>query len=291
MRQYFIHNGQNQEGPFDLEHLKKRTLKKETPIWYEGIEKWTTVGEIEELKNLISSPLPPPLFPNKETSKNFHDTSYSPSPTYTPSTSTSSPSYDELFPTKKKSALLPFLITGGVLVIGIISWLAYQNSQNSSTIDSLQEKVSTQETVYQTQQSQIAEKEAERQRVNTANTLKNMNYRNNWDKYIKVTNSEPTIDFTFGGISEFNVYVSNEMEYTIDQVDVLVQYIRKNGEIWQSSVVHLQNVSPNSIESGIAPKSINGIKVICSIEKVISDKLNFCFPTNSGVQEDPFFCK
>jgi len=53
MKQYFIHNGQNEEGPFDLEQLKLQPLKKETPIWYEGLDKWTTAGEIEEIKILF----------------------------------------------------------------------------------------------------------------------------------------------------------------------------------------------------------------------------------------------
>lgn len=278
MTQYFIHNGQNEEGPFDLEQLKLQTLKKDTPIWYEGLESWTTVGEIEELKFLfVTKPTPPPLV--KATPPKIEQTSYT------------SPSYDEAFPTKKKSSLVPLIVGAVILVGGLIGWLVYQNSQHSATIDTLQEKVTTQDDAIQTQQTQEAEKEAERQRINAANTAKNMKYRNNWDTYIKVSNSEPTIDYTFGGISEFNVYVSNETEYILDQVDVLVQYIRKNGEIYQSSTVHLFNVAPNTMESGVAPKSINGIKVSCSVEKVISNKMHFCYPSNNGNLEDPYFCK
>ena len=126
--------------------------------------------------------------------------------------------------------------------------------------------------------------------INEANTAKNMKYRNNWDTYIKVSNSEPSVDYTLGGISEFNVYVSNETEYILDQVDVLVQYIRKNGEIYQSSTVHLFNVVPNLMGSEVAPKSINGIKVSCTVEKIISRKMHFCYP-NNGNPEDPYFCK
>jgi hypothetical protein len=278
MRQYFIHNGQNEEGPFDLEQLKLQTLKKDTPIWHEGLESWTTVGEIEELKFLfVTKTTPPPLV--KATPPKIEQTSYA------------SPSYDEAFPAKKKSSLVPLIVGAVILVGGLIGWLVYQNSQHSATIDTLQEKVTTQDDAIQTQQTQEAEKEAERQRINAANTAKNMKYRNNWDTYIKVSNSEPTIDYTFGGISEFNVYVSNETEYILDQVDVLVQYIRKNGEIYQSSTVHLFNVAPNTMESGVAPKSINGIKVSCSVEKVISNKMHFCYPSNNGNPEDPYFCK
>jgi len=71
----------------------------------------------------------------------------------------------------------------------------------------------------------------------------------------------------------------------------LVQYIRKNGETYQTSRVHLFNVAPKTMEIGIAPKSINGIKVICSIEKIVSKKMHFCYPSNSGNPEDPHICK
>ena len=48
MRQYFLHNGNQEQGPFDLESLKLQELKKDTPIWYDGLENWTTAGEIED---------------------------------------------------------------------------------------------------------------------------------------------------------------------------------------------------------------------------------------------------
>jgi hypothetical protein len=283
MRQYFIQNGQNEEGPFDLEQLKLQTLKKDTPIWYEGLESWTTVGEIEELKSIFISKLTPPPF--------VKPTEVKATPPKTEQTSYASTSYEEAFPTKKRSLLVPLIIGGVIVVSGIVGWLVYQNSQHTATIDNLQEKVTTQDNAIQTQQTQETEKEAERLRINAANTAKNMEYRNNWDTYIKVRNSEPTIDYTLGGISGFNVYVSNETEYILDQVDVLVQYIRKNGQIWQSSTIHLFNVAPNSMERGIAPESVNGIKVSCSIEKVISNKMHFCYPSNNGNPEDPYFCK
>jgi cell wall assembly regulator SMI1 len=36
MREYYIHDGQNEKSPFDIEQLKLESLKAETPIWYEG---------------------------------------------------------------------------------------------------------------------------------------------------------------------------------------------------------------------------------------------------------------
>lgn len=284
MTQYYFHDGQQEQGPYDIEQLKSQTLKKDTPIWYEGLESWTTVGEVEELKQLFAiKPTPPPLIKPvpeiKATPPKIEQTSYA------------APSYEEAFPTKKKSLVVPLIIGGSLVVIGLISWLVYQNSQHTATIDNLQEKVTTQDSAIQTQQAQDAEKEAERQRINEANTAKNMNFRNNWENYIKVQNSEPTVDYTFGGISAFNVYVSNQTSYMLDQVDVFVQYIRKNGEVYQTKTVTILNVPAGSGAYGEAPSSVNGVKVSCTVEKIVSKKMHFCYPENNGNPEDPYFCK
>jgi len=274
MRQYFIHDGQKEDGPLDINQLKLKSLKKDTPVWYEGLESWTTANEIEELQAILKITTPPPLV--KATPPKLE-------PAHISST------YEEAFPAKKK-VLSPLLTFGILLIGGLLFWLIYQNSKHTSTINDLEDKIIAEDTSTQ-KQTEEAQKEAERQRINMANTKKNMNYRNNWDTYIKISNSDPRIDYTLGGISEFNVYIGNETEYLLDQVDVLVQYIRKNGEIYQSSTVHLFNIMPNTTEGSIAPKSINGVKVVCTIEKIISKKMHFCYPSNNGNTEDPYFCK
>lgn len=284
MTQYYFHDGLQEQGPYDIEQLKSQTLKKDTPIWYEGLESWTTVSEVEELKQLfVTKPTPPPLvkpvFENKATPPKIEQTSHA------------SPSFEEAFPTKKKSLLVPLIIGGSLFVFGIICWLVYQNSQNSATINHLQEKVTTQDDAIQTEQTQKAENEAERQRINEANTAKNMNFRNNWENYIKVQNTEPKVDYTLGGISAFDIYVSNETSYMLDQVDIFVQYIRKSGEVYQTKTITILNVPAGSGASGEAPSSLNGVKVSCTVERIISKKMHFCYPENNENPKDPYFCK
>ena len=284
MTQYYFHDGQLEKGPFDIDQLKSQTLKKDTPIWYEGLESWTTAGEVEELKQLfVIKPTPPPLI------KTIPEVKATPPKIEQPSYATTN--YEDAFPTKKKSLSVPLIIGAALIVVGLISWLVYQNSQHTATIDNLQDQVTTQDNSIQTQQTQDAEKEAERQRINEANTLKNMKFRNNWENYIKVQNSEPSVDYTFGGISAFTVYVTNETSYMLDQVDVFVQYIRKSGEVYQTKTVTIFNVPAGSNASGEAPSSLNGVKVSCTVEKIVSKKMHFCYPENNGNAEDPYFCK
>lgn len=65
MKTYYIHNGTEQLGPFDLEQLKSQQITKDTPVWYEGLENWTTVEKIEELRELLKPSTPPPFHPPK----------------------------------------------------------------------------------------------------------------------------------------------------------------------------------------------------------------------------------
>ena len=61
MKKYFLHDGKEQSGPFDVEELKAKQITPDTSIWYEGIEDWTTAGKIEELKGLFKTSTPPPM--------------------------------------------------------------------------------------------------------------------------------------------------------------------------------------------------------------------------------------
>lgn len=65
MKKYFLHNGAEQQGPFDIEELKSKNITKDTPIWYDGISEWTTAGNIHELKDILSTT--PPAFERKIT--------------------------------------------------------------------------------------------------------------------------------------------------------------------------------------------------------------------------------
>jgi hypothetical protein len=59
MKKYFIHDGTNQLGPFDLDELVSKNLHADTPIWYEGLPDWTTAGKLDELKDIIVHTPPP----------------------------------------------------------------------------------------------------------------------------------------------------------------------------------------------------------------------------------------
>lgn len=67
MKKYYLHNGTEQEGPFNIAELTAKNIKKDTEIWYEGLSDWTTAEKIDELKELFKLNSPPPI-KKKETS-------------------------------------------------------------------------------------------------------------------------------------------------------------------------------------------------------------------------------
>ncbi len=61
MSKFYYHDGQTQQGSFDFEELKSKSLTKETMFWYEGLENWQRGEIIEELSELFKPKTPPPL--------------------------------------------------------------------------------------------------------------------------------------------------------------------------------------------------------------------------------------
>ena len=57
---YFIHDGNERQGPFTVEELKEKSLRRDTPVWKKGLTDWTRAGDIVELKPLFEN-IPPPF--------------------------------------------------------------------------------------------------------------------------------------------------------------------------------------------------------------------------------------
>ena len=57
MTYYFIKDGDNELGPFTIKKLKSKSIKKETPVWFAGLQEWTKAGQVYELKELFVTKL------------------------------------------------------------------------------------------------------------------------------------------------------------------------------------------------------------------------------------------
>ena len=60
MKQYYYAENGQQFGPFTIEELSVKKIKKETLVWYDGLGNWVSAGNVDELKSILVS-TPPPL--------------------------------------------------------------------------------------------------------------------------------------------------------------------------------------------------------------------------------------
>lgn len=281
MRKYFIHNGETENGPFDLEQLKTMQIKSDTPIWYEGIPNWTIANNVEELKAIIVSNSFPPKFENFSQ----QNTSVHP-PTY------SKPVYEnnQNVAPKKNNTIRNILI--GIVVIGVIfiGLVLFTMSKSDETYNENDEF-----NKYDTITPAV---DAEKERINEELTKKNREYRNNFEKYIRATTNQYTYN-EFGGITNLDIIVTNDTDYILDEVNVNIDYIKDNGEIYKSEIVTLNNIPAHQNKSISAPESKRGTSVEVRMDGIKSKKMHFCFFATNGIgtvvepenPNDPYFCK
>ena len=69
MTYYFIKDGDKEIGPFTIKKLRTKSIKKDTPVWFAGIQEWTTAGQVYELKELFVVKVPKRIFPKSQINK------------------------------------------------------------------------------------------------------------------------------------------------------------------------------------------------------------------------------
>jgi len=110
MKIYYLHNGTEQQGPFDIDELKSKKITENTPIWYEGLSKWAIAGEIPELKEIFSPVTPPPF----NVSKNVDE---------------------KVIKQEKKPLGRTLLTVLGIIVLGLIAILVTKLLQSQTRVE------------------------------------------------------------------------------------------------------------------------------------------------------------
>ena len=206
MKKYFLHDGSQQAGPFDIEDLSLKNLTKDTPIWYDGLSEWTTVGKIEELKDLVKPT--PPL---------FGSTMATPPPVQKPIAQL------KISADKPKQISLKvrgLLIIGGVIILILIGTVIYNQMQHQQYQQDRENRINSEE--------------------DTKSSIKN-----NITSYVTAERNEYTYS-EMGGISNLKISVTNSTDYVLDNVRVKVIYIKANGEVWDSKMVDFNMINPQS---------------------------------------------
>ena len=206
MKKYFLHDGSEQEGPFDIEELKSKNLNRDTPIWFEGLDEWTTIGKVDELKEIITATPPP-----------FATKLASPLPVQKSATQ------QKVFvdkPKQSSSTSRRILIIGGVVVLALIGIFIYNQIQHQQ---------------YQSDREST---------INAEEDTKAM-IKKNITSYVTAERNEYTFN-ELGGISNLKISVTNSTDYVLDNVRVKVIYIKANGEVWDSKMVDFNMIDPQT---------------------------------------------
>ena len=273
-------NGQNQEGPFDIEQLKLLNIKKDTPIWFDGIENWTIAEKVEELKSILPINVSPPKYVNP-TQNNFSATP----PNFNNSSNNGNQNYNHQNDSPK-SNLKRNLIVSGAILIGLVIIGFISNNSQSNNYGGSEPSLNADGT----ENTEVSSAETERQRINAAITKKNMNYRNNWQTYLTATTNQYQYR-EIGGIFNLAVNFTNNTDCVMDEIKVNVNYMKDNGGIYKTESVMFYNVLPGTQQSEQAPNSDRGTSVQLEISQAYSKKMHFYYPSNSGNNEDPYFYK
>ena len=142
MKKYYLHNGTESSGPFDIEELKAKKITKASPVWFEGMQHWKTAGEIPELTQVFAA-TPPPIT--------------------TFSTASPTPKVEEILEERKILGLTKknFLISFGALIVlvGITALNTIQENRSREL------NLKNHKTEVENYQLELKQKEIEEQKV------------------------------------------------------------------------------------------------------------------------------
>lgn len=142
MKKYYLHNGTESSGPFDIEELKAKNITKASPVWFEGMQHWKTAREIPELTRLFIV-VPPPIA--------------------TFSTPPPSPKVDKIVPDRKILGLSKntFLMVCGVLVLTTVT-IVFNNIQENR---SRELRIKNHKTEVENYQLELKQKELDEEKI------------------------------------------------------------------------------------------------------------------------------
>jgi hypothetical protein len=91
----------------------------------------------------------------------------------------------------------------------------------------------------------------------------------NLEKQVNIVNSSYKVG-AFGGISGLQCTVVNDSRYTLEVVEVELQYIQANDKVFKTEKLSFRDVAAGAQMTIPAPKSSRGVKIVSHIVKINS---------------------
>ena len=120
----------------------------------------------------------------------------------------------------------------------------------------------------------------------------NRQIRNQINELIPIKTNQYTVD-GWGGITNLNIIVKNNTDYTIDKITVAIDYIKKNGDTYKTEKLTFENIPPHQDKSLAAPDSNRGLSVNIKKQTITSTQLKLCYDASNILQvgnPDPYKC-
>jgi hypothetical protein len=141
MKKFFLKEGEEKAGPFDIDELKAKGVTAETAVWVEGQPDWTTAGNLDELKDMFT-PIPPavpteeplPTVKPVEVEEPIATTAAATTATtvpVTPAAPAPKPAAKSITTGKKSTAWVSWLLT--LVVLGGAGYFVYQDMEKNKT--------------------------------------------------------------------------------------------------------------------------------------------------------------
>jgi hypothetical protein len=237
MKKYFLHDGTESSGPFDLEELKAKRITKNSPIWFEGMENWKTAGEIPELKTVFVV-VPPPI-------SNFN-----------------------VVPPKLKSEKLEkkverepmilgmpkktfFIVLGGLVVLTIITILNTLEDNRSQELELQNHKTEVENHQYELQQKEINEQKIllEEQKKAEADRILKERKQTVTNRILEIQNLIPT--------NEENIEIAKNKLKDVSSF----KFLRTAGERNEQISLLQKEISDYEIENSNLNKELEKLKL------------------------------
>lgn len=258
---YYIFFQEKRLGPYTIENLIALKLPAFTPVWTDGMTEWSTLGEL-----------------NLEGNSYFFDDS---TPNNNDQRHTNNAPIESAN-TKKKTysfslRIAVILSVCLLLIFGIVYLInANQNSNEVNTIDSL--AADSPLVLAEPNESPTRNPEASDPPPKDVVTKdESLYYRENWPDFISSSNNAYLYS-ELGGISNLEISLNNNTPYLLDEVIVIVDYIKANGSVFKTETLYFTNVEPNSISSLSAPDSPRGTSVNHYVIGVQSTGMKLHYP-------------
>ncbi len=257
MKKYFYLENKKQLGPFTIEELKEKGIRKDTMVWYKGMAEWKKAEELPELKDILGEDEPVSAADEK------------PKEVTPPQDKGIGQKTINLLGNEIKMPVFFVLAAVLLIVIVVAIWLIAANTGGSggaATDDT--EMVADSSAYYSGEDpegegaSAVGEYEADR--IAEDEAIKDI--IDNYWKYYKVNVQYETK--MLGGLKNIIVTLTNDSPFDVKSLTVAVEYLSKKDKSFDKVYVKFTDIAGGSKESRIIEDSKKGKKAKAYIVRI-----------------------